>query len=283
MSLIKIVRTRMELRSVVSDWRAAGTTVALTPTMGALHEGHLSLVRLARSLADRSVVSLFVNPTQFGQNEDFEAYPRNELQDANLLEAAGCDLLYAPAAEEIYPPGFSTSIEVSGVSKPMEGAKRPTHFAGVATIVSKLLIQCQPDFATFGEKDYQQLQLIRRLVRDLDIPSTVVGGPIIRDADGLALSSRNAYLTKAERSVAPALYRTLRSAAEALGRGETVSAVESHSIHELRTAGFDAVDYFDVRDPEDLRPCGPGRITGPARIITAAQVGRTRLLDNVAV
>ena len=283
MSLIKIVRTRMELRSVISEWRGAGTTVALTPTMGALHEGHLSLVRLARSLADRSVVSLFVNPTQFGPNEDFEAYPRNELQDAELLASAGCDLLYAPAAEEIYPAGFSTSIEVSGVSKPMEGAKRPTHFAGVATIVSKLLIQCQPDFATFGEKDYQQLQLIRRLVRDLDIPSTVVGGPIIRDADGLALSSRNAYLTNAERSVAPSLYRTLRSAAEALGRGETVSAVESRSIHELRTAGFDAVDYFDVRDPEDLRPCGPGIITGPARIITAAQIGRTRLLDNVAV
>lgn len=283
MSLIKIVRTRMELRSVVSEWRAAGTTVALTPTMGALHEGHLSLVRLARSLADRSVVSLFVNPTQFGPNEDFEAYPRNELQDAELLEGAGCHLLYAPAAEEIYPPGFSTSIEVSGVSKPMEGAKRPAHFAGVATIVSKLLIQCQADFATFGEKDYQQLQLIRRLVRDLDIPTTVVGGPIVRDADGLALSSRNAYLTKAERSAAPALYRTLRSAAEALGQGETVSAVESRSIHELRAAGFDVVDYFDVRNPEDLRPHGPGRITGPARIIAAAQIGRTRLLDNVAV
>lgn len=283
MSLIKIVRTRMELRSVVSEWRAAGTAVALTPTMGALHEGHLSLVRLARSLADRSVVSLFVNPTQFGPNEDFEAYPRNELQDAELLEGAGCDLLYAPAAEEIYPPGFSTSIEVSGVSKPMEGAKRPTHFAGVATIVSKLLIQCQADFATFGEKDYQQLQLIRRLVRDLDIPTTVVGGPIVRDEDGLALSSRNAYLTENERSVAPALYRTLRSAAEALGQGATVSAVESRSIHELRTAGFDVVDYFDVRNPEDLQPLGPGRITGPARIIAAAQIGRTRLLDNLAV
>ena len=283
MSHIKIVRTRMELRSVVSEWRAAGTTVALTPTMGALHEGHLSLVRLARSLADRSVVSLFVNPTQFGPNEDFEAYPRNELKDAELLEGAGCDLLYAPAADEIYPAGFSTSIEVSGVTEAMEGAKRPTHFAGVATIVSKLLIQSQPDFATFGEKDYQQLQLIRRLVRDLDIPTTIIGGPIIRDFDGLALSSRNAYLNKAERSAAPALYQTLRSAADALGRGDTVSEVEKRSIQALRDAGFVAVDYFDVRDPEDLRRHGPGKISGPARIIAAAQIGRTRLLDNIAV
>jgi pantoate--beta-alanine ligase len=283
MSLLPTVRTKTELRSLVARWRAAGQTVALTPTMGALHAGHLSLVGLARTHADRVVTSVFVNPTQFAPSEDFDAYPRDERRDAALLADAGCDLLYAPSAEDIYPAGFSTRVAVDGLSGPMEGAARPTHFAGVATVVAKLLIQCAPDVAVFGEKDYQQLQVIRRLARDLDLPTEIVGGPIVRDADGLALSSRNAYLSPTERAVAPALYRTLRSAAAALSGGAAVADIEAESITALKAAGFRVVDYFEVRDPGDLRRLGPGPIETPARILATARVGKTRLLDNVAV
>ena len=283
MSSLAIVRTRSDLRAHVASWHAAKQTVAIVPTMGALHAGHLSLIRLARTRADLVVATLFVNPTQFAPSEDFDAYPRDEQNDARLLAAAGCDLLYAPATEEIYPAGFATSIVVEGVSASMEGAARPTHFAGVATVVAKLLIQCAADVAVFGEKDYQQLQVIRRLVRDLDLPTHVVGAPIVRAEDGLALSSRNAYLTPAERAIAPALYKSLRGAARSLASGASVAAAEADGRAALLAAGFSAVDYFEVRDPDDLTRIGPEAITAPARILATARVGRTRLLDNVDV
>src|SRR5665213_1421119 len=282
MRSLATIRTGKALRARVSAWRGAGERVALVPTMGALHEGHLSLVRLARERAGRVVASLFVNPSQFGPGEDFSAYPRDEARDLALLAEAGCDLLYAPPEEEVYPAGFSTTVSVAGVSAPMEGEVRPRHFAGVATVVAKLLITCAPDIAVFGEKDYQQLQVIRRLTRDLDLLVAVVGAPTVRDGDGLALSSRNAYLTGTERAVASALYRTLLRAAERGAKGEAVSAIEAEGIEALKAAGFNGVDYFEVRSPGDLQRLGPGPALVPARILAAARLGKTRLLDNVA-
>ena len=283
MTTLPTVRTTAELRARVAAWRAAGERVALVPTMGALHEGHLSLVKLAAARADRVVASLFVNPTQFSPAEDFDAYPRDEARDAALLAAAGCHLLYAPHAEEIYPLGFSTTVTVAKVSEGMEGAARPHHFAGVATVVTKLLTQAAPDVAVFGEKDYQQLQVIRRLARDLDLPVEIVGGPTVRAADGLALSSRNAYLTAEQRQIAPALSRALLAAARAVATGAAVAEAEAAAISEIKAAGFDSVDYLEVRSAEYLERLGPGPTDAPARIITAARLGRTRLLDNVPV
>lgn len=257
--------------------------MALTPTMGALHAGHLSLVEVARASADFVVASIFVNPTQFAPHEDFNAYPRDEERDVAMLAAAGCDLVYAPPAEAIYPPGFSTTVSVAGVSAPLEGAFRPHHFAGVATVVAKLLIQAAPDIAVFGEKDYQQLQVIRRLARDLDMAVEIVGAPIVRDSDGLALSSRNAYLTPDERRTAPILQSCLARAAAALAEGAEVSRVEAQERAVLAAAGFDPIDYFEVRHPDDLARLGPGPLAGSARILAAARLGRTRLIDNVAV
>ena len=283
MTDLPVVRTKVDLRARVASWRAAGERVALVPTMGALHEGHLSLVSLGRQKADRVVATLFVNPTQFSPTEDFEAYPRNEARDAELLAAAGCDLLYAPGAEEMYPPGFSTSVAVAHVSDGMEGAARPHHFGGVATVVTKLLTQAGPDVAIFGEKDYQQLQVIRRLARDLDLPVEIVGGPTVRADDGLALSSRNAYLTPEQRAIAPALNRALRGCADAVSKGSSVEAAEAAAIESVLAAGFDSVDYLEVRSAEYLERLGPGPIDTPARVLTAARLGRTRLLDNVAI
>ena len=278
-----VVRTVAALRAQVGAWRKAGLRVALTPTMGYLHEGHLSLVRLGETRADKVVASLFVNPTQFAPSEDFAAYPRDEGRDAALLAGAGCDLLYAPTVEEMYPDGFATTVTVSGVSEPLEGAARPTHFAGVATVVAKLLGQCQPDVAIFGEKDYQQLLVIRRLARDLDLPAEILGAPIVRDPDGLALSSRNVYLTAAERAVAPQLNASLRTAALALRAGARVDEVEAAGRAALSDAGFAAVDYFEARGADDLRRLGPGPIDAPARVLVAARLGRARLIDNCAV
>ncbi|HEX5379661.1 MAG TPA: pantoate--beta-alanine ligase [Phenylobacterium sp.] len=280
---LAVVRTVADLRAQVRAWRRAGLTVGMVPTMGALHEGHLSLVRLAKARADRVVASIFVNPTQFGPNEDFDAYPRDEGRDSSLLAEAGCDLLFAPTVAEMYPPGASTTVTVAGVSEPLDGQARPGHFAGVATVVTKLLNQCQPDVAVFGEKDYQQLQVIKRLVRDLDLPVEIVGGPTARAQDGLALSSRNAYLSDAERAVAPALARALRAAAQALGSGARVDDVEAQALASIREAGFSSVDYFEVRDANDLSRLGPGPVGGEARILVAARLGRTRLIDNMAV
>ncbi|THD75367.1 MAG: pantoate--beta-alanine ligase [Phenylobacterium sp.] len=278
-----IVRTAAELRARVAGWRAAGERVGLVPTMGALHAGHLSLIRLAKAHAGRAVASLFVNPTQFGPNEDFAAYPRDEARDAELLASVGCDLLYAPGVAEMYPEGASTTVTVVGVSEPLDGAARPGHFAGVATVVAKLLLQCGPDIAVFGEKDYQQLQVIRRMVRDLDIPVEILGAPTARADDGLALSSRNAYLTPAERLAAPELHRALAAAVEQLHAGRPVAEVEAEAIARLVAAGFGPVDYVEVRGALDLARLGPGAARGPARILAAAKLGRARLIDNLAV
>ena len=278
-----IVRSVAELRAHVRRWQAAGERVGFVPTMGALHEGHLSLVRLAKERAGRGVASIFVNPTQFGPNEDFDAYPRGEARDAELLASVGCDLLYAPTVGEMYPAGFSTTVSVAGVTEPLDGAARPGHFSGVATVVAKLLLQCGPDLAVFGEKDYQQLQVIRRLVRDLDISVEIVGAPTARANDGLALSSRNAYLSPQERQVAPEISRALLNAIAQLRAGRPVAEVEAQAIARLKDAGFARVDYVEVRGAGDLARLGPGPIVPPARILAAAVLGRTRLIDNMAV
>ena len=280
---LPIVRTVADLRAQVRAWRAAGEVVGLVPTMGALHEGHLSLVRQARQDAGKVLASVFVNPTQFAPGEDFERYPRDEAGDAALLASAGCDLLYAPGVEEIYPPGFATTVTVAGVSEPLDGQARPTHFAGVATVVAKLLIQAAPDVAVFGEKDYQQLQVIRRLVRDLDLPVRIVGAPTLRDPDGLALSSRNAYLTAPQRKIAGQLNLILAEAARALSAGADVATTEAVAVAALLDAGFDSVDYVETRGALDLRRLGPGLIEGPARLLAAARLGKTRLIDNLPV
>lgn len=282
MTPVAIVRTPAELREMVSHARASGAAIALTPTMGALHRGHLSLVQIAAARAEFVVASVFVNPIQFAPGEDLEAYPRDEARDLALLASAGCHGVYAPTVEAIYPEGFSTAISVSGVSEPLEGVFRPAHFSGVATVVAKLLIQATPDTAVFGEKDYQQLQVIRRLTIDLDLPTNVLAAPIVREEDGLALSSRNAYLSSAQRQIAPALHRTLGWAIVQLSSGADVSEVESEAISRLRNSGFDAIDYFQARDPLSLEPMGPGPLDRPARLLTAARLGRTRLIDNLA-
>ena len=281
---LAVARTVSSLRAHVSAWREGrGATVALVPTMGALHAGHISLVKLAKAQADRVVASIFVNPRQFGEGEDFGRYPRTEAADQELLAAAGCDLLYAPGPRDMYPEGFATTVNVAGVSEPLEGGSRPGHFAGVATVVAKLLLQARPDLAVFGEKDWQQLQVIRRLVRDLDLPVDVLGAPIARDADGLALSSRNAYLDEAERRVAPRLHVLLEQAAGALARGAAVERVERTGREALAQIGFARVDYLEVREPETLASVDPGPLLRPARLLAAAWLGGTRLIDNIPV
>lgn len=283
MPQIAIVRTVADLRAKVGAWKASGERVALVPTMGALHDGHLSLVTLAKTKAERVVASVFVNPTQFGPNEDFDAYPRGEARDAELLDSVGCDLLYAPSVAEMYPPGFSTTVSVTGVSEPLDGAARPGHFAGVATVVTKLLMQCGPDVAVFGEKDYQQLQVIKRFVRDLDIPVEILGAPTSRLEDGLARSSRNAYLSEAEREVAGRMNLALADAVRRLKAGESVERVEATGRAALERAGFQRIDYFEVRNADDLSHPGPGPLEVSARVLAAAVIGKTRLIDNMAV
>ena len=280
---LPIVRTVAALRAHVSAWRERRETVALVPTMGALHDGHLSLVKMGKGQADRVVVSVFVNPRQFGQGEDFDAYPRDEMADATLLGGVHADLMYAPAPEEIYPPGFSTTITVAGVSEGLCGDTRPVHFAGVATVVAKLLIQAAPDVAIFGEKDYQQLMVIRRLARDLDLQVDIIGAPVVREADGLARSSRNAYLTAAERAKAAGMQAALKAAGARLLQGASVADVEAEGRAALAAAGFEPIDYFEVRGDGDLARRGPGPIKGPSRILAAAFLGKTRLIDNLAI
>ena len=278
-------RTVSDLRRTVASWRRDDLTVGFVPTMGALHEGHISLVRLALSRADRVVASIFVNPTQFGPNEDLAAYPRDEAGDAARLADAGCHLLFAPSVAEMYPPGMASVVTVSGVSEPLDGQARPGHFAGVATIVAKLLNQARPDVAVFGEKDYQQLQVIRRMAADLDLGVEILGAPTARAPDGLALSSRNAYLTDEERRRAPELAAALTEAVGHLRAGAEVAEVEARAVGRLRAAGFGPVDYVEVRDAVDLARLGPGPLPPgrPARILAAARLGRARLIDNMAV
>jgi pantoate--beta-alanine ligase len=279
-----IVRTVAQMREHVRAWKAAGQRVALVPTMGALHDGHLSLIRLAQQNADRVIASVFVNPKQFAPHEDFDAYPRGEAVDAEKLASVGCDLMFAPNAAEMYAPGFSSLITVSGVSEPLEGAARPQFFGGVATVVAKLFIQSQADVAVFGEKDYQQLQVVKRMARDLDIPIEIIGAPTARAEDGLALSSRNAYLSTEERAAAVALPNAMKAAAQAVAAGSRVDEAEAIAVEALKTAGFRQVDYVEVREASDLSRLGPGPIgEAEGRILVAAWLGGTRLIDNMAV
>lgn len=278
---IDVVRTVADLRARVRDWRQAGLKVALVPTMGALHAGHLSLVRLGLEHADRVVASVFVNPTQFGPSEDFAAYPRQEAVDGALLASAGANLLFAPTVAEMYPDGFATAVSVADITDGLCGAVRPGHFQGVATVVTKLLLQALPDVALFGEKDYQQLQVIKRLVRDLDIPVRVIGASTLREADGLAMSSRNAYLSPAERAAAPALYRVLTTIADRVKGGEAAAAPLAWGREELAKAGFGPIDYIDLRDADTLAPLY--RADRPARLLAAARLGKARLIDNIPV
>jgi pantoate--beta-alanine ligase len=279
-SAITTVRTFKDLRIRLTAWHKAGETVALVPTMGALHEGHLSLVALAGTKADRVVVSIFVNPIQFGPREDFKTYPRDEAGDLAKLAKAGADLVFAPDTAEMYPQGFSTKVSVGDLTEDLCGANRPNHFDGVATVVTKLLLQCAPDIAIFGEKDYQQLLVIKRLVRDLDLQVEIVGGEIVREGDGLALSSRNGYLSPAERKVAPLLYRTIHEVGASLAQGAGADAAAEAGRFKLEAAGF-RVDYVAVRDPETLAPLS-GRVK-QARVLAAVHLGKTRLIDNVPV
>jgi len=275
------VRKVRSLRTRIADWRRSGETVALVPTMGGLHDGHLSLVRLAKNKADRAVVSIFVNPKQFGPGEDFASYPRDEAGDAKKLAPFGADLIFAPNAQEMYPQGFATQVQIDGLTDVLCGASRPGHFSGMATVVAKLLLQCLPDFALFGEKDYQQLLVVKRMAADLNIPVKILGGPIVRDSDGLALSSRNMYLSAHERRTAPLLYQTIGEVAADLSRGRALNDTIAAGRALLEAAGF-RVDYLEVRDAATLETpanLGPGK----ARVFVAAFLGRTRLIDNVAL
>jgi pantoate--beta-alanine ligase len=278
-----IVRTVADLRQQVAAWRSAGERVAMVPTMGALHEGHLSLVRLGLETCDHVVASIFVNPAQFAPHEDFDAYPRGEGRDAQLLGEAGCELIFAPDVSVMYPPGFATKVTVEGVSGPLEGEKRPQFFGGVATVVSKLLIQCGPDVALFGEKDYQQLLVIKRMARDLDLPVEIIGGPTVREADGLAMSSRNAYLSAEERRTAALVPTVMADAVDALRGGVAAEAVEAEAVARLEAAGFGPVDYVQAHDGETMERLGPGPVGNGARLFVAAWLGKTRLIDNWAV
>ena len=269
------------LREAVAAWRAEGLTVALVPTMGALHEGHMALVRAARAQAARTVASIFVNPAQFAPGEDFLLYPRNPADDLARLAEAGVEAVFMPPAEAVYPPGFATAVRVDGVTVGLESAARPHFFAGVATVVTKLLLQCLPDVAFFGEKDYQQLATVRRLVADLDIPCRIEAVPTVRAADGLALSSRNVYLSAEERRAAPALFRVLSGMAAALAEGARSADEVVRGSAALRAAGFGRVDYLAVCDAGTLAPVA--RVSGPARVLAAAWLGETRLIDNVPV
>jgi pantoate--beta-alanine ligase len=276
-----VARSVDVLRRTVAQWRAAGERVGLVPTMGAIHRGHLTLTHDAHGECERVVASLFVNPKQFGPAEDFAAYPRDEAADLAAFRRAGVDLVFMPPVAEMYPPGFATGIRVGGPSEGLESAHRPEHFAGVATVVAKLLLQALPDAAYFGEKDYQQLCVVRRLVADLDIAVRITGVPTVREADGLALSSRNVYLSPAERVAAPLLYRVLRETAARLAAApDAVDAALAAGIAELPVGGF-AVDYLELRDAVTLAPMP--QLAAPARLLVAAHLGRTRLIDNIAV
>lgn len=268
------------LRATVARWRAAGEAVALVPTMGALHEGHLALVAEARRLAPRVIVSIFVNPTQFGPAEDFLRYPRDLASDLAALVRAEADAAWTPDVATMYPPGFATRIEVTGLTEGLCGPLRPGHFSGVATVVTKLLNQVQPDVALFGEKDFQQLRVIQRTVADLDLPIVIRGVPTLREPDGLALSSRNRYLTDEERRVAPVLQETLSSIAAVARDGMSVTDALSEGASRLTATGF-TVQYLAVCDEDTLAPME--QVTGPARVFVAAYLGRTRLIDNVPV
>ncbi len=277
-----VVRTIAQLRRALAPFRKTGSRIALVPTMGALHAGHLALVREARRRARRVVVSIFVNPTQFAPHEDFGSYPRGFGADLKALRAAKADLVWAPAASVMYPEGFATRIEPQGAAKAgLEDKFRPHFFGGVATVVAKLFTQTTPDFALFGEKDYQQLCVVTQMAKDLDLPIKVIGVPTVREKDGLALSSRNGYLSAAERIVAPTLYRVLKASAKRIKQGEPIEMVQEEGRAEIERAGF-AVDYLEARHARTLAPL-TSRKEGPIRMLVAAKIGKTRLIDNLGV
>ena len=277
-----VARTVPSLRRALTRFRQAGERIALVPTMGALHRGHLALVREARRRARRIVVSIFVNPTQFAPHEDFGSYPRGFAADLKALSEAKADVIWAPSAEAMYPEGFATRIEPQGAAKAgLEDKFRPHFFGGVATVVAKLFTQVSPDFAMFGEKDYQQLRVVTQMAKDLDLPLKVVGVPTVREKDGLALSSRNAYLSAAERTFAPTLYRVLKASAARIRQREPIEMVLEEGQAEIAHAGF-AVDYLEARHTLTLAPIA-SRKDGPIRLLVAAKIGKTRLIDNLGV
>ncbi|WP_379923246.1 pantoate--beta-alanine ligase [Erythrobacter sp. R86502] len=283
---MQTVKSLQMLRTALAQLRADGATIALVPTMGALHEGHLTLVRRARESADHVVASIFVNPKQFGANEDLDAYPRQLAEDAAMLAAAGCALLWAPDAETMYPQGYATNISVAGVSDGLCGAARPGHFDGVATVVCKLFNQVQPDTAFFGEKDFQQLAVIRTMARDLDLAfphvSAITGVPTVREADGLAMSSRNRYLSPADRTAAAALPRAMKAAIAAIEGGADVPGTLAQLQTDVLAGGFSNIDYAELADARSLAPLKQLN-QAPARLLIAARIGGTRLIDNMGV
>ncbi|MDF2385559.1 pantoate--beta-alanine ligase [Nostoc ellipsosporum NOK] len=279
---MQTVRQLEALREAIAAWRQAGERIALVPTMGALHDGHMALVDAARRAANRVVVSIFVNPKQFGPGEDLAKYPRKEAADSRMLSGAGVDLLWMPPVELVYPEGFATNVSVSGVSEVLEGAHRPGHFDGVATVVAKLFGQAQPDIAFFGEKDWQQLAVIRRMTMDLDLPVEIQSVLTQRDDDGLALSSRNAYLMPEERAKAVALPRALGAAGKAIVEGGDVEAALAQARETLAAAGFE-IDYVALADAATLAPVAAYSTDRPLRLLAAARIGATRLIDNIAI
>jgi len=282
MKLPDVVETIADLRRRVTVWRGTGARVGLAPTMGALHEGHLSLVRAMEKHADKIIVSIFVNPAQFAPHEDFDRYPRALADDRGMLAGTGAvDLVFAPARDEMYPAGFATALDVGGPSAGLETAFRPHFFGGVATIVAKLLIAAMPNFAIFGEKDYQQLLVVRRLTVDLGLPIEILGAPIVREPDGLAMSSRNAYLSPQERKVAGRLNLVLKNTAAQIRGGMASAEAEIWGVKALGEAGFNSVDYLAIRDASTLQIVSES--SRPARILAAARIGATRLIDNMEV
>ena len=276
-----IVRTVAELRSHVSMWRREGLSVALVPTMGSLHAGHLSLMKLGKERSDRVIATIFVNPLQFAPNEDFETYPRREDSDIRKLVQEDIDLLFAPDVNEMYRPGATTKISVGGLTDCLCALSRPGFFDGVATVVTKLLLQALPDIAIFGEKDYQQLLVIKRLATDLDIPVEIIGAPTIREEDGLALSSRNVYLDTKSRSIAPSMYNILNQYASDISNGNDIKKCLQLAKQNMQKSGFEKVEYLDLRSSQTLQACND--IKRPSRLFAAAWLGSTRLIDNLAI
>jgi pantoate--beta-alanine ligase len=276
------VHTVADLRAQAAKWRAEGLKIALVPTMGALHQGHISLTTLARQFADRVIVSVFVNPTQFGPTEDFAAYPRTLPDDQAIMDEAGVELCFAPTVEEMYPSGFATRLHIDKMTNMLCGASRPGHFDGMAQVVSKLLLQALPDVALFGEKDYQQLMVIKRFVTDLNIPVSIIGAPIHREDDGLAMSSRNRYLSANERKTAGTLYQVLTAIANRAAGGDAIEPLLETGRQQIAAAGFTPIDYLEIRDADSL-DLMQGVIDRPARVFVAARLGKARLIDNLAI